>query len=840
MASVVLMASVSVQPAKAQLAAEQPTEGLPPGVTPDITLPTEAHLSVRPNPVGLGQDILINIWLFPATAGSTRGKYLFGLDVIITKPDGTVIVVGPLETYASSSTWFDYTVDQVGNWTFEFDFPGNYWPAGRYLNGKVVTNSSGYNCPESVYYQPSSDGPLTIVVQEDFVLSWPASPLPTDYWTRPVFAQNREWQIIAGNWPWRGPGGPDFEELYPDCNTYYTPQYLFTPYVQAPESAHIVWRRQNELVGILSERSRDFSWGSPGFYPGVIYNGRAYSTYMKPATGTADQADVYWRCYDIRTGETIWEKPAPAIISQSFFGLSVNALVPDQITYESGGFFGGGTQGLLLYDERMYKFDLWSGEMTANVTTEPIDGGTYYREGYVLSVQNLGGGNYRLINWSTSGTSNNFANRIVSNISWPWNTLGRVDFETGITANSQSVSPSSVGLATNIYLQAASLTTGQQLWNISMGVPYGAFSGSTFVSDHGKTAIRMNDGTWYCHDLRDGTRLWTIAGSALSWPWGEFGTYNVASAYGKLISTQYDGIMAINWEDGTKAWEYLALAEFPLESPYTGPGGVGVMPFHVHCLIADGKLYISNGEHTATQPASRGFKLHCINMTNGEGIWSIMTGMSGLGSASRETQGAVADGYFIYNDLYTGFTSCYGKGKSVTTVTAPDTEVPLGTTVMIKGTVLDLSPAQPNTACVSVDSMKTQMEYLHLQMPINGIHNNETITGVPVTLYAIASDGSYVDIGTATSNGYYGSFGFAWTPPNEDTYEIVASFDGDASYASSGDATTLVVGAAAEPYPTPIASEEPVDNSGLLYGILAAVIVAIIIGLAALLFTLRK
>ena len=126
----------------------------------------------------------------------------------------------------------------------------------------------------------------------------------------------------------------------------------------------------------------------------------------------------------------------------------------------------------------------------------------------------------------------------------------------------------------------------------------------------------------------------------------------------------------------------------------------------------------------------------------------------------------------------------------------------------ITGTVLDLSPAQPNTPCVSKDSMRTQMEYLHMQQPIDGLWHNETITGVEISLSAIAEDGSYIDIGTTITDGYSGKFGITWTPPNEGLYQIVASFEGDESYASSSDAAFVSVGPAAsagpqgEPGPT--------------------------------------
>jgi hypothetical protein len=114
--------------------------------------------------------------------------------------------------------------------------------------------------------------------------------------------------------------------------------------------------------------------------------------------------------------------------------------------------------------------------------------------------------------------------------------------------------------------------------------------------------------------------------------------------------------------------------------------------------------------------------------------------------------------------------------------------------VMIKGTVLDMSPAQPGTPCVSDGSMSTQMQYLHLQAPLDGIWHNESITGVKVSLVAIGSDDSYEDIGTTTTDGYYGTFGFKWTPPAQVDYEIVASFEGSDAYGSSSASTYLTVG----------------------------------------------
>ena len=127
-----------------------------------------------------------------------------------------------------------------------------------------------------------------------------------------------------------------------------------------------------------------------------------------------------------------------------------------------------------------------------------------------------------------------------------------------------------------------------------------------------------------------------------------------------------------------------------------------------------------------------------------------------------------------------------------------------------------------------------------MQYPIDGLYRNVTITGVPVLLTALDSSNNPTVLGTVTTNPYYGTFSFSWTPPKEDTYSIIVSFAGDESYGSSSAGTSLSVGAApTSSTPSQPQTEVP-DYSMLLYGILVAVIVAIIIGLVAIALVLRK
>jgi PQQ-like domain len=809
---------------------------LPAGVTPDLTLDTNPALSFRPNPVGVGQTILVNMWLHPPVHVS---RYLADYTVKITKPDGTTETIVMDSYRADTTAWFEYIVNQIGEWKLKFEFPGGYYPAGNYT---VYAGSALYsatadtytNFLQSCYYKPSSTAEQTLTVQQDFVYSWPPTPLPTDYWTRPASMENREWWPILGNYPGTGyvGGGTLWNEVYPDTNPYWNPSANFHPWIQAPNSAHIVWKRQSAIIGIIggqAGQSGPISGAGPPIpsSPGLIYAGRCYQTVTKTTTqlvnGTYRQLPgSVAQCYDLRTGEIYYEIPTadggvtPNIISYApaYATISGKPAVP-------GGTAGAGWNAELLSISggRLMKIDALTGAVNTNVSISPLtgSGGTYYMNNYVLYVQSLGGGKYSLLNWTTNTSTDNFTSRIISNTSYARSSLpSLIDYNTGIGATVSSVTSTATGTPSQTTIIGYSVKTGEQLWNIT--VDEVTYSTACCLADHGKVAILTQNGYYLAYDLNSGKLAWKSP--VMDYPWSSagFGAYAVQSAYGMIYREAYDGVYAFNWNDGKIAWKYKAPA-IAYETPYIDENSEGVYSFDAGGIVADGKLFTYNTEHTPSLPLTRGWKLHAINATTGEGVWEI-TGMM--------SPGAVADGYLTAGDGYDGYLYVFGKGKSQTTVTAPDTAVPLGTALVVKGTVTDLSPAQPGTPCVSKDSMTTQMEYLHMQHPIDGILHNETVSGVSVTLTAVGSDGSYVDIGKTTTSGYYGTFGFAWTPDKEGTYEVIASFAGDDSYGSSAASTFVTV----DPAPATITIPEqvtPPDYTMAIFGSAIAVIIAVAI-----------
>ena len=120
-------------------------------------------MSIRPVVIGLDQTFLVN--LFPVPAPNAE-RVFRNLKVTITKPDATHDVITMHSYPADGTAWFEYIADQLGEWKFKFDFLEVYFPAGYYLNGYRVTNTSG-TFYDSVYYKPSSSPEQTLVVQQE-------------------------------------------------------------------------------------------------------------------------------------------------------------------------------------------------------------------------------------------------------------------------------------------------------------------------------------------------------------------------------------------------------------------------------------------------------------------------------------------------------------------------------------------------------------------------------------------------------------------------------------------------------------------------------------------------
>lgn len=183
------------------------------------------------------------------------------------------------------------------------------------------------------------------------------------------------------------------------------------------------------------------------------------------------------------------------------------------------------------------------------------------------------------------------------------------------------------------------------------------------------------------------------------------------------------------------------------------------------------------------------------------------------------------------------------KDPVKTTVAAPNIGVQLGTSVVISGSVTDVSPGTedyslrarfPNgVPAVSDESQNEWMGFVYKQFarPSNA-------TGVEVTLSVVDANGNFRDIGKVTSNAD-GFYTLNWKPDIEGPYTVYASFTGSESYYPSHAVASFSVEAAA-PTTQPTPTSQPSSVEQYFVPAVAGIIVAIALGFAITIIVLRK
>jgi outer membrane protein assembly factor BamB len=256
-------------------------------------------------------------------------------------------------------------------------------------------------------------------------------------------------------------------------------------------------------------------------------------------------------------------------------------------------------------------------------------------------------------------------------------------------------------------------------------------------------------------------------------------------------------------------------------------------------VIADGKIYLSSSEHSPNSPLYANYDERCINATTGLEIWALPM----FGNLMYGGYTPVASGIMVADNTYDQQIDAVGQGPSALTVTAPDNSATLGSAVVIRGTVTDISAGTkqaqqaadfPNgIPCVSDASMDSWMQYVYMQQP-----KPANATGVQVTISVTDANGNTRPIGQPTSDSS-GMFTLAWTPDIAGAYTVTATFAGSAAYYPSSSETSFAVTEAA-PTPTqqPVVAQPPTET--YIAEAAAGIIVAIALVGAITIMVLKK
>jgi len=840
---------------------------------------TYAIIGAVPNPVGVGQETLILTGITDATVHPQEGWE--GITVTVTKPDGTTQTLGPLMTDTTGMTGTIFVPSVAGNYTLVTNFPEQELWAG----------DPARPWPAGTIFKASKSAPYTLVVTEEPRQLYPGFPLPTEYWTRPIDAQIREWTSIAGNWL----NVVNYNRLPPEGND------------DSPDTAHLLWAMQlaeGGLVGEVDNNAENIDaisyehgdayegkWSNPVIMNGVLFFVRQASQSRVGAwsdiTDTVEQTTV---AVDLHTGEVLWEKVLGDNERQAFgqifywktmnmygafsylwttVGTTMNAYDPFTgrweytITNVPRGTRTVGPNGEIL----IYVLDQRNGWMTQWNSTSVVYK-TYLQEYLSGNANSNANAYYWAERWRPHGIT--FDSNAPFNVTLDWSagidasatTVG-IDWNVTIPTDLPGTVQDVVGLdrilggntnwaGGNVELNpvfwAISIKDGQRgnlLFKTSWSLPYP----DVHVDVPGSFPASLEDGifvvasketrTYFGLSLDTGKQVW----GPTSWeepylnaftilymqPWGQS-----VIRYGKLYTAGMGGVVnCYDVSNGNHLWTYA------MTDPYTEQLFSQEWPAPVH-FVVDGKVFLFQQEHSANTPLPRGAPAICLNATTGEEIWRI----NGLRLGTRwGGQPIIGDSIIAGFSSYNNRVVAIGKGPSATTVTAgPEVSVH-GSSVLVKGMVTDISPGTKDAGlemrfphgvpAVSDADMSDWMLYVYSQFT-----RPTDITGVEVVVSVLDPNNNAYEVGRATSDAS-GFYKVAFTPEVPGEYTIIASFDGSKSYYGSFAETAINVEEAPAATPGPTPTPAPMTDTYVL-GIGAGAIIAIVIIGLILILMMRK
>ena len=857
--------------------------------SPSWTIASHPYLVVSPNPVGVGQTVAVVMWIDEPLPAATLTNDIRRHDytLTITKPDGiTESKHWDVVSDSTSIQYYEFTPSQIGNYTLKFDYAGQTytWTTPSYdYSGNEIPNEFTNDT-----LTPASKT-ITLEVQAE-PRPFPISdyPLPNEYWTRPVDGQNWNWYTIASSWL-GAPYIPEAGEIYPQ-NGYH--QNIGT----APNSAHVMWTKPIQYGGIAGGNNTAVT--GEAFYTGNSYNARwsnpiiMYGTmfYEEPFGNAGTGGDYV--AVDLRTGQELWR------IDPSATG---ERLVPKfgyLNSYDTGNQHGVLPNGLLIATtggwgpETWKAYDPQTGKLLPmTINNVPSGSAVAGPNGEYLKYvfQNLGTADnpkYYLAQWNSSKVLSPDANNEyeVGNIAWYTGTAD-ASVSYAYDWNISLALPAGEWSVPFYFWQSVPFIDYNNVMLLYQGVagahPFDMSAGTSWgVSPAKLTAVSLKQGsigqvlwaqsysppennsryltTWdpqqgififrdrhlmdiYAYSIATGEKLWgpvSLLDNDFATDLGFLDSSAETCGYGKVFVAGYNGLVkAFDGKTGNLVWTY-GNGGGDNSTFIGGVGPFGRSPLFLN-VVADGKIFTSSVQHSPNSPLYMNYKFRALNATTGAEIWDIYH----YGTLMYSTTTTVADGYLSFLNNYDSQIYTIGKGPSETTVEAPMTAITLGSSLVIRGSVTDISAGTkqaeqatrfPNgVAAFSDASMSQWMEYVYQQKPMP-----TNTTGVPVTLSVLDANGNYRTIGTTTSNAD-GYFTYQWKPDIEGQYTVYASFGGSESYWPSHAVTSFAVDpAAATSSPYPVTVLPPTEMYIAAVG--AAIIVAIAIVGVILAMMLRK
>jgi len=863
--------------------------------TPPYTIPTWTYINAFPTPIGVNQPMNLFVWLnnVPPTADGKYGdRYLF--TVTVTAPDGTTSTLGPYTSDPVGTIFASYTPTQVGTYTFQANFPGITFTGKENNPNGEFTAFSPTSLTNNAYigdtYEPSHSAVASVTVQSQAIAEAPAYGLPTEYWTTPVSQAGHEanWEYITADY--LGTGG----NIYDYTSTPQSAHIEWTKPINFGGVAGLSSTIANGNDGYYSYLSYEGM-----FSPGVIMNGQLYYNIANPPEYGFVDVDLHtgqtvW--YNNGTSDPLASmQVGMGFLKQNYPQLSYG----QELDYESPN-----QAGVIPYLWSTYTaangssvwsmYDPFTGNWIMDlVNAAPGAGFSFGASNMIVDphgslVTYSASSDYKTMTiWNTTAAiQNSYPSNSVfmaANGYWMWRPplAGLVDASSGLStvpitgapADLQAVAvgpygpsnaagmallamdtkdqlaiysnatatlgESSYPTAQTYAMMAISInpaTVGKVEWTKENAWPAGNLTlEAGFCGDSVFTLFQKETCLWMAFDATTGNSIWTT-----TTPEVDNHMYGVTGAIADGIMYSGDSI-----GEGGIIYAYSATTGALLWStPPTSMGNTGYwanIPMMVGD-IAHGNLFWDGSEHSPSAVLEPGFMIGDINAQTGQPIWSIKFWDGGGGFSGGFS---IADGFLVALNSYDNQIYAFSKGPSQTTAQTPLAAITQGSSLVVQGTVTDIAPGTkqsaialrfPNGVPAVADSSETAwMQYVYMQDP-----RPAQVTGVPVSVTVIDSNGNYHNAGVTTSD-ISGAYSLRITPdmtPVSGKYTVVVTFAGTNSYYGSFAESSFVV----DPAPVATATSAPTSTVDTYFipAVIAIIVVVIIIGVLIMLMMRKR
>ena len=385
----------------------------------DIT--TYAYINALPNPIGVNQSVFVIMWLdkvFGEDSSLTNNWRFHNYEFTITAPDGTkttqTFAICSDPTAAQDTT---FTPSAVGTYTLTFTFPGQAYDQypGQYNPDSPLVGDT---------FLPSSASTNVTVQSTPIPGITISSPLPTSYWTRPIYGENNYWFAISSNW--LGAGAPvESSAGSGDEGGYGVEGAILN--VNPGDAVgsltnHIMWTKPIQQGGVVGGNDTviqgdtyfegsayDARYTNPIIMDGMLYY-QAPLSFLSSYLLTPDTSGTY--CVNLQTGQQVWESNSiPA--DQLWFGYIYDEQGPNQ---------KGVLPPVLFTYNFAEAFDAYTGQWLFNVTNAP-GGGLPVFGGALPEVLGPNGEHlrYAITNEGTASNPDYYLAQWNSTNLWNWN-----------------------------------------------------------------------------------------------------------------------------------------------------------------------------------------------------------------------------------------------------------------------------------------------------------------------------------------------------------------------------------------------------------------------------------